>query len=143
MDAESTATGAQGAVLSELGLTEGEYVQEFGFDEDVDHAMRERLEAGLGTQLQAEEEHEPVEAVILWWRHDDGDVTDLTDALVDAQRSLDEGPVWILTPRKGREGHVSPADLQEAAPVAGLHVTTGAGVSEHWAATRLVQKRGG
>ena len=68
---------------------------------------------------------------------------DLADALVDAQRSLDAGPVWIMTPRKGRAGHVSPADVAEAASTAGLHATTGAGASEDWAAQKLVQKRGG
>ena len=79
----------------------------------------------------------------MYKRQDDGDVTDLADALVDAQRSLDAGPVWIMTPRTGRAGHVSPADVAEAASTAGLHATTGAGASEDWAAQKLVQKRGG
>ena len=48
-----------------------------------------------------------------------------------------------MTPRKGRPGHVNPADVAEAASTAGLHATTGAGASEDWAAQKLVQKRGG
>ena len=143
MDAGSAATDASRALLDELGLSAGEYVHEFGYDEDVDHGLRQRLEAALGTELQPEEDQEPVDAVLVWWRADDGDVTDLTDMLVDAQSSLDAGPVWVMTPRKGRAGHVDPADVQEAAPSAGLHVTTGAGVSADWAAVKLVHKRGG
>ncbi len=143
MDAGSTATDASHALLDELGLTAGQYVHEFCYDEDVDHGLRERLEAALGTELQPEEDQEPVDAVLLWWRADDGDATDLADTLVDAQASLEEGPVWVMTPRKGRDGHVEPADVQEAATTAGLHATTGAGVSEDWAAVKLVQKRGG
>ncbi|MDO5635089.1 MAG: DUF3052 domain-containing protein [Micrococcus sp.] len=143
MDAESTHTVDAEHVLAELGLEPGWYVQEWGYDEDVDESLRDALQKALGTELQDEADQEPVEAVILWWREDDGDATDLSDTLMDAQASLDEGPVWLLTPRKGREGHVDPADVQEAAPVSGLHVTTGAGVSENWSATRLVKKRGG
>ena len=94
-------------------------------------------------ELLTEDDQEPADAVLFWWRADDGDVMDLVDALVDAQRSLDAGPVWIMTPRKGRPGHVSPADVAEAASTAGLHATTGAGASEDWAAQKLVQKRGG
>ena len=124
-----------------LGLSEGKLVQEFGYDEDVDFAFRDALEDDLGSALLTEDDQEPVDAVILWWREDDGDVTDLTDALVDVQTSLDSGPVWLFTPRNGREGYVDPADVNEAAPTAGLHVTTTAGVSADWSATRLVSRR--
>jgi len=130
-------------MLDELGLKPGDLVQEWGYDEDVDHGFRERLEAALGERLLGEEDQEPADAVLMWWRSDEGDVTDLTDLLMDAQASLDDGPLWLLTPRKGRPGHVPPADVQEAAPVAGLHVTTGAGASRDWSAVRLVAKRGG
>ena len=37
-----------------------------------------------------------LDAVLLWWREDDGD---LTDALVDAITLLaDDGVIWLLTP---------------------------------------------
>lgn len=124
-----------------MGLSHGQLVQEFGYDDDVDFDFRDALEDDLGSELLTEDDQEPVDAVILWWREDDGDVTDLTDALVDVQTSLDSGPVWLLTPRKGRDGHVDPADAAEAAPTAGLHVTTNAGVSADWSATRLVARR--
>jgi hypothetical protein len=125
-----------------MGLSEGQLVQELGFDEDIDFDFRDALEDDLGTELLTEEDQDPVDAVVLWWRDSDGDVEDLADALLDAQTSLDsEGLLWLMTPRNGRQGHVQPADVAEAAPTAGLHVTTTAGVSADWTATRLVGKR--
>lgn len=143
MEAGPQETSATRALLEELGLKKGDLVQEWGFDDDVDHDFRAALETGLGEELLSEEDQEPADAVLFWWRAEDGDVTDLADALMDAQASLDGGPLWLLTPRTGRDGHVSPADVQEAAPVAGLHPTTGSGACPDWAAQRLVQKRGG
>ena len=56
----------------------------------------------------------------LWWRDDDGD---LTDALVDALRNIEAGaPVWLLTPKAGRPGHVAPGEVQESAEIVGLRV---------------------
>ena len=131
-----------GGPAAKLGLAEGQLVQELGFDEDIDFAFRDGLEDDLGTELLTEEDQEPVDAVVLWWRAADGDVEDLVDALLDAQTSLDSsGVLWLMTPRNGREGHVQPADIAEAAPTAGLHVTTSAGVSQDWTASRLVGKR--
>lgn len=55
---------------------------------------------------------------------------------------LDEGGVvWLLTPKAGRDGYVAPGEVQEAAPLAGLHVTTTEAASKDWAATRLVMKQ--
>lgn len=143
-DSEPASTGSTDAAEStvdQLGLKAGDLVQELGYDEDIDYAFRDTLEDELGTELLTEEDQEPADAVLLWWREEDGDVTDLTDALMDAQTSLDSGPLWLMTPRKGRDGYVDPADVNEAAPTAGLHVTTTAGVSEDWSATRLVARR--
>lgn len=127
---------------AKMGLSAGQLVQELGFDEDIDFDFRNTLEDELGSEILTEEDQEPVDAVMLWWRESDGDVEDLADALMDAQTSLDIGGVlWLLTPRNSREGHVPPADVAEAAPTAGLHVTTTAGVSAEWTATRLVGKR--
>lgn len=127
---------------AKMGLSEGQLVQELGFDEDIDFDFRDALEDDLATELLTEEDQDPVDAVVLWWREADGDVEDLADALLDAQTSLDsEGLLWLMTPRNGRAGYVPPADVAEAAPTAGLHVTTTAGVSADWTATRLVGKR--
>jgi hypothetical protein len=126
-------------VAERMGFKDGDLIQEFGYDEDVDFDLREDLEDLSGGELLTEDDHEVVDGVILWWRSDDGD---LVDALVDSLTTLDDGGVvWVLTPKSGREGYVPPADIEEAAPTAGLHVTTSPGVSRDWAATRLVSRR--
>ena len=119
-----------------LGLTQGQVVQELGYDDDVDHALREEVEAVTGTELLDEDAQEVVDAVLLWWRDGDGD---LVDALVDSLVSLDDtGVVWLLTPKAGRPGHVPPSDVEEAAPTAGLHSTRAVSPSRDWVASRLV-----
>ncbi|KPN18360.1 MULTISPECIES: DUF3052 domain-containing protein [Arthrobacter] len=126
-------------VAERMGFKDGDLIQEFGYDEDVDFDLREDLEELSGGELLTEDDHEVVDGVILWWRSDDGD---LVDALVDSLTTLDDGGVvWVLTPKSGRDGYVPPADIEEAAPTAGLHVTTSPGVSQDWAATRLVSRR--
>lgn len=126
-------------VASRLGLHPGDLVQEFGYDDDVDFDFRDDIEDAIDSELLTKEDHEVVDAVIVWWREGDGD---LVDALMDCQTSLDESAsVWVLTPKSGRDGYVPPADIQQAAPTAGLHSTSTAGVSKDWAATRLVPKR--
>ncbi|MEG9248535.1 DUF3052 domain-containing protein [Arthrobacter sp. Soc17.1.1.1] len=126
-------------VAGKLGFKDGDLVQELGYDDDVDFDFREQLEEGIGSELLTEDDQDVVDGVILWWRNGDGD---LVDALVDALTSLGAaGVVWLLTPKSGRPGYVSPADVQEAAPTAGLHSTSSAGVSREWSATRLVSRR--
>ncbi len=126
-------------LLSELGLKPDALVQEIGVDDDVDDDLRDALEDQLDEPLIDEDEQEVVDAVLLWFRAGDDD---LTDALVDALTTLDDGGVvWLLTPRSGRDGYVPPVEIQDAAPNAGLHVTSSAGVSPHWAATRLVPRK--
>jgi hypothetical protein len=81
-----------------------------------------------------------VDAVVLWWRDNDGD---LVDALVDSLPDLVEGGViWLLTPKVGRPNAVEAADVTEAAPIAGLAITTTASVSKDWTATRLAAPKG-
>lgn len=131
--------GTPAQVAGKLGLKDQDLVQELGYDDDVDFDLRDNIEDLIGSQMYEEEDHDVVDAILLWWRHDDGD---LVDALVDSLTSLDDGGVvWILTPKSGRDGYVPPAEIQEAAPTAGLHVTTTEGVSADWAATRLVPRK--
>ncbi|NKX56464.1 DUF3052 domain-containing protein [Arthrobacter mobilis] len=126
-------------VAGKLGFKEGDLIQELGYDEDVDFDLRADIEDLVGSELLTEDDHEVVDAVILWWRDGDGD---LVDALVDSLTTLNEGGmVWVLTPKSGRDGYVPPNEIQEAAPTAGLHATSSAGVSDDWAATRLVSRR--
>ena len=126
-------------VAEKLGFKDGDLIQEFGYDDDVDFDLRDDIEDLTGSELLDEDDHEVVDAAILWWRAADGD---LVDTLVDSLTTLTEGGVvWVLTPKSGRAGYVSPADIQDAAPTAGLHYTTSAGVSKDWSATRLVTRK--
>lgn len=128
-----------GTVAGRLGFKDGDLIQELGYDEDVDFDVRAELEDATGSELLTEEDQDVVEGVLLWWRSEDGD---LVDALVDALICLDDGGVvWVLTPKSGRDGYVPPSEIQEAAPTAGLHATSSAGVSRDWTATRLVRRR--
>ena len=137
------ATTAGGKALStakQLGLSEGLVVQELGWDDDVDDDLRVAIEDAIDAEL-IEEAMEAVDIVLLWWRDDDGDLVDgLVDSLTDLSNT---GVVWLLTPKVGRDGHVDPADVSEAAVTAGLaHPTTNASLSQDWAATKLVRPKG-
>ena len=132
----SPAASDQGGPAARLGIKPGQVVQELGYDDDVDQDLRAALEDITGHELLDEDAQEVVDAVILWWRDGDGD---LVDALVDSLVSLgDDGVVWLMTPKAGRAGHVGAADVEEAAPTAGLHSTKKVSASDDWAAARLV-----
>ncbi len=108
-EASANAAG-QDSLLAELQLSADSLVQEIGVDDDVDDSLRDGLEEQLDEPLIDEDEQEVVDAVLLWFR--DGD-DDLTDALMDALTTLDEnGVVWLLTPRKGRDGYVAPVEIR-------------------------------
>jgi hypothetical protein len=136
----ATAGGPEGAATQtsgdRLGLKPGLVVQELGWDEDVDDTLRVEIEDAVDADLVDGDYGNVVEAVLLWWRDDDGD---LVDALVDSLTDLVSGGViWVLTPKVGRPRSVDPADISEAGQIAGLSVTTTAAVSKDWSATRLV-----
>jgi hypothetical protein len=119
-----------------LGLRPGMVVQELGWDRDVDDEVRRAVESVTGAELVDEDHGDVVDAVLLWWRDDDGD---LVDALVDALTDLaDGGVIWLCTPKVGRPGHVDPSDVAESAPTAGLSTTTSLTIGPDWAATKLV-----
>ena len=119
-----------------LGLSRGDVVQEFGWDEDVDDDLRMQIEDTVDGDLVDGDYGNVVDAVLLWWRADDGDLVDgLVDALTDL---VGGGSIWLLTPKVGRPGTVDASDVTEAAPIAGLSQTTTAAVSKDWQATRLV-----
>ncbi|WP_030233450.1 DUF3052 domain-containing protein [Streptomyces sp. NRRL S-350] len=121
-----------------LGFEEGQIIQELGYDEDTDQDLREGIEEISGTDLVAEDYDDVADAVLLWHRDDDGD---LTDALVDALEYLAEGGViWLLTPKTGRAGHIEASDINEAARTAGLSQTSSINIAKDWAATRLATK---
>ncbi|MGH3330923.1 MAG: DUF3052 domain-containing protein [Nocardioidaceae bacterium] len=119
-----------------LGFKSGMVVQELGWDEDVDDELRVQIEDTIDADMVDGDYGNVVDSVMLWWRDDDGD---LVDALVDSLTDLvGGGVIWLMTPKVGRPNSVDPADVAEAAPIAGLATTTTATVSKEWSATRLV-----
>ena len=125
-----------GSPAARLGFRPDMVVQELGWDEDVDEALRLEIEEQLGAEMVDGGSGDVVDGVLLWWRDDDGD---LVDALIGSLTDLGEGgTIWLLTPKVGRPNAVDPADIAEAAPIAGLAQTTTAAVSKEWSATRLI-----
>ncbi|MEU6439860.1 DUF3052 domain-containing protein [Streptomyces sp. NPDC047046] len=123
-----------------LGFQPEQVVQEIGYDEDVDQELREAIEEATGTELADEDYEDVVDAVVLWFRDDDGD---LTDALVDASQLVDDGDlVLLLTPKTGRDGYVEPSDINDAARTAGFTQTKSTSVGKDWIGTRLVTPKG-
>jgi hypothetical protein len=124
-----------------MGFAAGELILEVGYGSDSDDVLRSEIVAITGTQLLEGETTEVVDAVILWWREGDGD---LVDELMDALTYLTEtGPIWVLTPKLGRDGHVESSDIQDAAPIAGLSQTSTIALAQDWAGTRLVARKVG
>jgi hypothetical protein len=124
-----------------MGFAKGEIVLEVGYGPDCDDELRTQIKEIVGTEFLENSTNEVVDAVLLWFRQDDGD---LVDELMDALTYLTEtGPIWVLTPKVGREGHVEPSDIQDAAPTCGLSQTSTLAVAKDWTATRLVARKGG
>ena len=123
-----------------LGIAEGQVVQVLGATDEIDDELLADVAARTGTELiHGDDTDEVVDVVLLWWREDDGD---LVDALVDALTNLgDSGVVWLLTPKAGRDGHVEPSDIDEAAPTAGLSSTRSTSAAPEWSGTRLVSPK--
>jgi hypothetical protein len=114
-------------------------VQELGWDEDIDEGLRTGIEAAIEGSLVDDRYGDVVDAVVLWWRNDDGD---LVDGLVDVLTDLaDGGMIWLLTPKVGRPNYVDASDISEAAPTAGLATTTSLAAGPEWSATKLVSPR--
>lgn len=139
MSATADAAEGQRQPLAPLGLRSGLVVLELGWDEDADDSLRQAIEAVTGADLVDDDYDDVVDVVLLWWRDGDGD---LVDALVDSLTSLaDGGVIWLLTPKAGRDGHVEPSDIGEAAPTAGLSATSSVAAARDWSGTRLVTPR--
>jgi hypothetical protein len=135
-----SATAGQAAdqrdLAERLGIKPGHVVQEIGYDDDCDEQLRESVTALQGVELVDEDYDDVVDGVLLWWRDEDGD---LVDALVDSLTPLvGGGYIVLLTPKAGREGHVEPSEIGEAAPTAGLSQTSTVSAGKNWSATRLV-----
>jgi hypothetical protein len=132
----ATAGQAQTSLAERLGIKPSQVVQEIGYDEDCDEELRNSIESVSESELVDEDYEDVVDVVLLWWRDDDGD---LFDSLSDALTALaDGGHIWLLTPKAGRDGHVEPSDIGEAAQTAGLSQTSSVSAARDWSGTRLV-----
>ncbi len=135
----SDVSGRAATAASRLGLRAGNVVGEIGYDDDVDADLRSEIEAIIGGELLDQDADDVLDAALLWWRGDDGD---LTDALVDAITLLaDEGVIWLATPRTGYDGYVDPSEIGDAAQTAGLAQTTSGPSAGDWMMTKLVRAR--
>jgi hypothetical protein len=134
-----SAEGQRGAA-DKLGITAGMVVQEIGRDDDCDPAIVAAIVERSGAEPIPEDSDDVIDVVLLWFREEDGD---LVDALMDARTRLDDnGAIWVLTPKSGRDGHVEPSDILDAAPTAGLTQTSTVSASQDWAAAKLVVPKG-
>ncbi len=134
----STAGGGttQTGPADRLGFKPGMVIQELGWDKDTDDELRVAIEDAIDADMVDGDYGNVVDAVLLWWRDGDGDLVDgLVDSLTDL---VGGGSIWLLTPKVGRPGAVNPADVAEAAPIAGLAQTTSASVSKDWTASCLM-----
>jgi hypothetical protein len=126
--------------LDRFGFASGNVIVEMGYGPDCDEQFRTAIKEITGNAFIPQDSDEVVDAVLLWWREDDGD---LIDALVDAQTYLSpEGTVWLMTPKVGRVGHVEPSDIQDGVPIAGMSATSSFAAAEDWGATKVVPRRG-
>ncbi len=124
-----------------MGFKEGDLILEVGRASDCDENLRKQLIEITKSQFLNSDSQEVVDGVIIWWRDRDGD---LVDELMDALTYLSEsGPIWVLTPKVGRDGHVEPSEIQDAAPIAGLTQTSSLSFASDWSATRLVARKAG
>jgi hypothetical protein len=128
-------------MASRLGLEAGWVVQEIGYDDDCDDDLRDAIREVTGEDFVGDDTDEVVDAVLLWFREDDGDLVDaFFDILTDLKAG---GVVWLMTPKVGRDGYVETSDIAEAAPVAGLATTSTLSVTDDWSATKLVVPKSG
>ena len=124
---------------SRMGFEKGQLILEVGHGSDCDEDVRKDIVEITGEPLIENDANEVVDAVLIWFREDDGD---LADELVDALTFLtDTGPIWVFTPKVGRDGHVQPSDIQDAANTAGLSQTSTIAIAPNWAATKIVHRK--
>ncbi|MFD3556411.1 DUF3052 domain-containing protein [Streptomyces goshikiensis] len=127
------------SAAARMGFVSGQVVQEIGHGDDVDEELREGIVAQTGNALAGEDLDDVADAVLLWFRLDDGD---LTDALVDSLTYLEaDGELWLCTPKPGRAGFVEAGDVSEAVATAGLSRTKAIGIAADWTGVRLARPK--
>ena len=80
-----------------MGIEKGHLILEVGHGSDCDEEIRSAIVKVSGNEMLSGKINEVVDAVIIWWREEDGD---LIDELVDGLTYLVEGgPIWLMTPK--------------------------------------------
>lgn len=131
--------GKASTAASRLGLAHGDIVGEFGYDDDSDEQLRVAVEAITGSALSPGDADDVFDAVLVWWRADDGD---LTDELVDVITTLsDDGAVLLATPRSGQDGYVDAAEIGDAAETAGFGQPSGTFPAGDWVTVKLTRTK--
>ena len=124
-----------------MGFAKGDQILEIGYAADCDDLLRAKIKGFTEAEFIQIDPTEVIDGVIIWWRDGDGD---LIDELMDALTFLSEtGPIWVMTPKMGRPNYVEASEIQDAAPIAGLSVTSTIAVAADWTATRLVARKAG
>ena len=128
--------------MSSLGFASGSVIQEFGYDDDVDEAVRAQIEEETGQELVDEDYRDIVDGAVAWWRDEDGDVDDLADLFLDVKANLesDVSPCWVLVPGTRSPGYVTADVIKDAAETAGLMATTSVAVGAAWMGVKLTAK---
>ena len=122
-----------------MGFEKGQLILEIGHGSDCDENLRQQIVEIIGEPFIQNDTNEVVDCVLIWFREDDGD---LTDELVDALAYLSEsGTIWVLTPKVGRDGHVEASDIQDAVNIAGLSQTSTIAVAPNWTATKIMHRK--
>ncbi|KUG51654.1 hypothetical protein AVL62_08975 [Serinicoccus chungangensis] len=125
-------------MVRKLGLREGQVVVEYGYDDDVEEAVRQAAAAVSGAPLEADDYDGVVDVVLLWWRDGEGD---LADELMDALTTMEEGGcIVLLTPGAGREDRVPAADVQDACTTCSMTASGAVNLGE-WLGQRLVGRK--
>ena len=86
-----------------MGFAKGELILEIGYGADCDDALRADIKNIVATDFLENSTNEVVDAVLLWFREDDGD---LVDELMDAMAYLSDqegGPVQCVVLQNGHE----------------------------------------
>ena len=128
--------------MSSLGFASGSVIQEFGYDDDVDEAVRAQIEEETGQELVDEDYRDIVDGAVARWRDEDGDVDDLADLFLDMKANLesDVSPCWVLVPGTRSPGYVTADVIKDAAETAGLMATTSVAVGAAWMGVKLTAK---
>lgn len=126
-------------LAAQLGFRSGQYVQMLGSDQDDDQEdLRKGIEKITGSEVAEDDSGSTPDVVVQWFTDSDGDLTDTLTSIT--HHLAEDGHIWLLTPQDGRDGHLKPQAIQDAAESASLSQGKKVSAGE-WTATLLVAPR--